>query len=202
MPTQFPGPSHAQLTLKAIHLIRGGQPVLQDLNLAVTTTSRIGIVGENGRGKTSLLHIITGRLEPDAGTVLRHGSLTVAEQEMPADDDRTVGDAIAEAIAPSVAALAALENATSGLIDGAPGAEDQYSLALETAQRLDAWDAQRRVEIALEALVRTPIRPSDSTRYPWGNATASDWPASWVDTTTSYCSMSPRITWIVKPWTS
>ena len=144
--------SRAQITLHAVELTLGSNRILHNADLTVTPSSRIGIVGENGRGKTTLLHVLSGRLIPDAGTVTSHGSIAVAEQEMPTDDERTVGDAIAETIAPAVAALAELDASSSALAAGETGAEERFAVALETAQALDAWDAERRVTQALEAL--------------------------------------------------
>ncbi len=45
------------------------KPLVQGLNLAVRSTDRIGIIGRNGRGKTTLLRLIAGELSPDAGAV-------------------------------------------------------------------------------------------------------------------------------------
>ena len=144
--------SGAQITLHAIELTLGGNKILHNVDLTVTPSSRIGIVGENGRGKTTLLHVLAGRLSPDTGTVTQNGSIAVAEQEMPTDDDRTVGDAVAETIAPSVAVLSELDTASEALATGETGAEDRFAVALEYAQAIDAWDAERRVTQALEAL--------------------------------------------------
>ena len=146
-----PARHRAQLTASDVSLMRGANPVLQHVDLVVTPTSRIAIVGENGRGKSTLLHVLAGRLLPDSGTVQRVGTLGVAEQEMTADG-RTVGEAVAEAIAAPLAALADLDAATTALTEDSPGAADAYSAALERAEVLDAWDAERRVQIALEAL--------------------------------------------------
>jgi len=52
------------------------------------------VVGENGRGKSTLLHVLVGTLRPDSGTVSRIGSIGVAEQELAAGDARTVGELI------------------------------------------------------------------------------------------------------------
>jgi macrolide transport system ATP-binding/permease protein len=84
--------------------------------------------------------------------VQRLGTLGIAEQEMPTGDDRTVGQAVAEAIAQPLAALASLDAAAASLSAGVTGAEERYAAALEHAEVLDAWDAERRVQIALEAL--------------------------------------------------
>ncbi|MCM3523378.1 ATP-binding cassette domain-containing protein, partial [Curtobacterium sp. P97] len=79
------------------------------------------------------------------------GSLVLVKQDMATEDDRTVGDLIAEATAPSRAALQALDVASAALATGEDAA-DAYSAALEAARLLDAWDAERRVDIALAGL--------------------------------------------------
>ncbi len=155
MPTRThprPARHRAQLIVSDISLMRGATPVLQHVDLVVTASSRLAIVGENGRGKSTLLHVLTGDLTPDSGTVQRIGTIGVAAQEMAADDGRTVGETVADAIAEPFSALAALDSSASALADGLPGAADDYAAALELAEALDAWDAERRVQIALEAL--------------------------------------------------
>ena len=142
----------AQLIASDVSVTRGATPVLSHVDLTVTATSRVAIVGENGRGKSTLLHVLSGALTPDSGVVQRLGTLGIAEQEMPTGGNRTVGQAVAEAIAQPLAAVAALDSAAVSLAAGVPGAEERYAAALEHAEVLDAWDAERRVQIALEAL--------------------------------------------------
>ena len=147
-----PARQNAQLIATDLSVMRGSTPVLDHVDLTVTSSSRIAIVGENGRGKSTLLHVLDGSLPPDSGTVQRIGTLSVAEQEMPTGDRRTVGEAVAEAIAAPLAALALLDEAAVALSSGDLAAADRYSAALEHAEALDAWDAERRVQVALEAL--------------------------------------------------
>lgn len=147
-----PARHRAQITVHGLSLIRGVTSVLHDVDLAVTPVSRIAIVGENGRGKSTLLHVLAGNLSPDRGTVQRIGTIGLAEQEMTAATSRTVGQAVELAITDSLTALAALDAASDALSQELPGADEAYSSALELVELLDAWGAQRRVEIALEAL--------------------------------------------------
>lgn len=147
-----PARESAQLIVSDVSVMRGATSVLNHVDLTVTPTSRIAIVGENGRGKSTLLHVLDGTLTPDTGTVQRIGTIGVAEQAMSAGDDRTVGQAVAEAIAEPLAALASLNAAALALSDGTTGAAEHYTTALEYAEVLDAWDAERRVQVALEAL--------------------------------------------------
>ncbi|MGW9347683.1 ATP-binding cassette domain-containing protein [Nocardiopsis flavescens] len=151
-PAAAPAGERAQLTAAGLHVSRGATPVLTGLDMTVTPRSRWGVVGENGRGKTTLLHVLAGTLAPDRGTVRRTGTLGLAEQELPARDGRTVGDLVDAELAEARTALAALDASAEALAAGRPGADADYAAALAAAQTLDAWDADRRVDLALENL--------------------------------------------------
>jgi macrolide transport system ATP-binding/permease protein len=133
-----------------VHLARGGRPVLRGLDLVASPGDRIAVVGENGRGKSTLLAVLAGTLAPDRGEVHRAGGLGVADQTIPAGGGRTVGDLVDLELAGARAALRALDTAAAALAGGDPG--DSYADALATAEALDAWDADRRVDVALAAL--------------------------------------------------
>lgn len=148
MPTCKPFHLHAQ----NLTVVRGGRTVLDRLTFRLSAGSRLAIVGENGRGKTTLLHTLTGRIQPDGGTITSTGSIGIAEQSLDYHDDATVGTLTEAAIEPSIRAVAELDAAALALTDDPEGAADRYAQALETAEQLDAWDAERRVDIALEAL--------------------------------------------------
>ena len=149
---QLPARERAQIIASEVTVVRGTNTILKEVDLVLNAESRVGIVGENGRGKSTLLHVLAGTLEPDSGTVSCIGTIGVAEQEMQSHGEHTVGDAVAEAIAEPLAALAALDEAGQKLAEGSDDANDAYAESLEWVERLDAWDAERRVHIALEAL--------------------------------------------------
>lgn len=71
--------------------------VLQDVSLGVLEGDRIGIVGKNGDGKSTLLSVVAGRLEPDAGrVVMRRGiRVGVLGQKDQLDSSATVGTCVA-----------------------------------------------------------------------------------------------------------
>ncbi|MGC4869277.1 ABC-F family ATP-binding cassette domain-containing protein [Micromonospora sp. DT53] len=150
LPIEAGGSAHVRAT--TITVTRGSRRVLNDVSVTVSARSRVAVVGENGRGKTTLLHVLAGLITPDDGTVQRAGTIGLARQELSARDGETVGTLTSEALAASLAALEALDEATLALTDGDPSAEDRYAAALDAATRLDAWDAERRVDVALEAL--------------------------------------------------
>ncbi|NKY58569.1 ATP-binding cassette domain-containing protein [Nocardia flavorosea] len=151
-PDALPAGTHAHIRATSVHVTLGSRAVLTDVSVTVSARSRLAVVGENGRGKTTLLHVLAGLRRPDSGTVARVGTIGVARQAVPFRTGETVGTLVAETIAPALGALRDLDTATVALTDGAPGADDAYAAALEAATRLDAWDAERRVDIALSAL--------------------------------------------------
>ncbi|SCE85744.1 macrolide transport system ATP-binding/permease protein [Micromonospora matsumotoense] len=143
----------AHVRAENVIVIRGSRHVLNDVSVTVSARSRVAVVGENGRGKTTLLHVLAGLISPDDGTVHRAGTIGLARQELAARDGESVGTLTSEVLAPSLAALTALEQATDALATGDdPAAEDRYATALDATVRLDAWDAERRVDVALESL--------------------------------------------------
>ncbi|MCE6996445.1 ATP-binding cassette domain-containing protein [Saccharothrix sp. S26] len=142
----------AHVRASDVHLSFGGRPVLAGVDLVAAAGDRLAVVGENGRGKTSLLRVLAGDLPADRGEVRRAGSVGVADQQIPLDATHTVGDLIDLELAGVRDVLARLERATDALAAGRPGADDAYAAVLAEAEALDAWDADRRVEVSLAAL--------------------------------------------------
>ena len=143
----------AHLRARGLHLARGGRVLLRGLDLTLAPGDRLAVVGENGRGKSTLLEALGGDLEPDAGTIARHGSLGVVSQELAVDasDPRTVGALLDELLARPLGVLHALDEAASALgEDTGAAAAQRYDDALAAATAIDAWDAPRRLQVALE----------------------------------------------------
>ena len=65
------------IDIKNLKLSFGKQIIFRGLNLQITDTSRLGIVGSNGAGKTTLLRVLMGEIEPDDGIIERSKNLTV-----------------------------------------------------------------------------------------------------------------------------
>ena len=84
------------LGAEALHLEYPTQVVFDALTLGVNDGDRIGIVGRNGDGKSSLLGLLTGRISPDAGRVTRRTGLRVGvlDQADTLDDTHTIGWAL------------------------------------------------------------------------------------------------------------
>ncbi|MCP4657536.1 MAG: ABC-F family ATP-binding cassette domain-containing protein, partial [bacterium] len=64
--------------LQDLYLDFGGAPLLDRVSLEITTGERIALVGRNGTGKSTLLKLLHGELEPDDGRVARRSELRTA----------------------------------------------------------------------------------------------------------------------------
>lgn len=66
------------LSFEGVGAILGSRPILGDITLGLDDGARVGVVGPNGGGKSTLLKLMTGALEPQSGQVTRSNSLRVA----------------------------------------------------------------------------------------------------------------------------
>ncbi|WP_238876951.1 ATP-binding cassette domain-containing protein [Achromobacter xylosoxidans] len=84
------------ITLTDIQLAYGHHPLLDHADFAIQTGERIGLIGRNGAGKSSLLRLLDGRTVPDDGDIARSSGLRVAtvEQEPELDENATVFDVV------------------------------------------------------------------------------------------------------------
>lgn len=139
----------------------GDRTVLAGLSLAVSPGHRIGVVGENGVGKSTFLRLLAGIEDADAGALVRPDDLGYLHQEPPFAPDATVGDALEDALADVRALAAELEAAAAGLGDpgdgGDPGtapddAASRYARALARAELAEVWQADARAAQTLAGL--------------------------------------------------
>ncbi|QDW63842.1 ABC-F family ATP-binding cassette domain-containing protein [Oerskovia sp. KBS0722] len=128
-----------------------GRPVLSGVSLRVGAGTRLGVVGENGTGKSTLLGVLAGTLDPSGGEVRRQGSLAVVEQELVPQPGQTVGDLVRDSLA-TVRAVGAELDAVTRDFDHEHGNLAELSDVLARAEHLAVWDADRRVEVALSRL--------------------------------------------------
>jgi ATP-binding cassette subfamily F protein uup len=80
------------IVAKGVRKSLGGRTLFSNLDATVSPGRRLGIVGRNGSGKTTLLRLLTGTIEPDAGTVKRADGLRIVwfEQDRAAALDRSL----------------------------------------------------------------------------------------------------------------
>ena len=78
------------LTCKDVRLEYPSKELFRDVTLGMNSGDRIGIVGQNGDGKSTLLKVLSRRIEPDGGQVIPSGSATVGvlgQTDSFSDDD-------------------------------------------------------------------------------------------------------------------
>jgi ATP-binding cassette subfamily F protein uup len=86
------------ISLSNIQLAFGHHPLLDHADLAIQSGERIGLIGRNGAGKSSLLRLLDGRTLPDDGDIARSSGLRVStvEQEPELDDSATIFDVVCD----------------------------------------------------------------------------------------------------------
>jgi len=149
----------ATITLKDIALSFGGLPLLNGIDLQIEPGERVCLVGRNGEGKSSLMKILAGEIEPDRGEITRQKGLRVARltQEVPVGTTGTVYEVVAAGLG-EMFALLSRYHAVSHLLQ--TDHSETVLAELEEAQHaLDAangWQAQQRVETVLSRLQLPP----------------------------------------------
>ena len=128
----------------------GDRLVLDGVELVAAPGRPLGLVGENGVGKSTLLRLLAGDETPDAGSVERPADLVHLTQEPDFPEGATVGDVLDEALAPLHRAVARLEE-LAGRLDQ-PGVAEEYDATLTWAGLHDAWEADTRADRAAARL--------------------------------------------------
>ena len=149
----------ATLSVSALTVVRGARPVLDHVDLIVAPRRRIGVVGPNGVGKSTLLAACAGRLPLDGGQVrLAPPTATIGwlHQEPDRSHER-VRDLLYRRTGVA-AAQRELDAAAAGLAaDAADGADtaDRYDAALQRWLSLGAADLDARIGVVADQLGMT-----------------------------------------------
>ncbi len=141
------------LAVNDISKAYGMHQVLNQVSLILNDGQRLGLVGANGVGKSTLLNIITGELEADSGSVsLTPGAqIGYLPQTLATFGDRTLNDLIDE----SVQELRQLERLMRDLeerMSGAPDNMAEYAEVSEQFERRGGYEIDHRIEAVLGGL--------------------------------------------------
>jgi ATP-binding cassette ChvD family protein len=154
-----PDPKKVIFSMVKVSKLYDKKPVLKDIYLSFFYGAKIGVLGLNGSGKSSLLKIIAGvDTEINGEVVFADGySVGYLEQEPHLDDDKTVRDIVEEAVSDTKALLAEFDEIN--LKFGEEMTDDEMSALLERQGEVqneldaaDAWDLDARLEMAMDAL--------------------------------------------------
>ncbi|MDR7254448.1 macrolide transport system ATP-binding/permease protein [Nocardioides sp. BE266] len=161
MPAPSTSSSLAPLVVSGLSVGYPGRAVLTGVDLLAQPGRRIGLVGENGTGKSTLLRAVAGRLPTRAqvtGSVQVPDDLVLLGQEPPFPDAATVADVLAMTLAPLRTAVDDVERLADGV--GTAEGDAAYGRALEAALAHDAWDADRRATVAAARLGLDDLDPA------------------------------------------
>lgn len=84
----------SRLAFDRVACLRGGRILFENVQFALASGQSAIVTGPNGTGKSSLLRIAAGLLEPAAGTVTRDGRIALADENAALDRDRTLAQAL------------------------------------------------------------------------------------------------------------
>jgi energy-dependent translational throttle protein EttA len=135
------------------------KPVLKDISLSYFYGAKIGVIGLNGSGKSSLLRVLAGvDKEFNGQTILTPGhTVGFLEQEPLLDDTRTVREIVEEGVKETVDLLAEYNRINEQFAQ--PMSDEEMNKLIERQgevqerlEILNAWDLDSRLEMAMEAL--------------------------------------------------
>jgi ATP-binding cassette ChvD family protein len=143
--------------------VAGGRDVLKDLSFSLFADAKVGIIGRNGSGKSSLLRILAGEEPPTEGQVVPVPGLTrgYVPQEPRLDETTDVAGNLERGVAGIRALLARFEAVNERLSEPLSPEEMEEALeeqarVQEEIERRDGWEVERHVEVAREALRLPP----------------------------------------------
>ena len=139
------------LSASELRLSYGRQILLDGVSLTVAPGEKVGLVGRNGCGKTSLLRILAGEDQPDAGEISRRRSLRAGylPQEFELDGDLTVLQNIEAGASDVVGWIDRYENGDCS--------DKEMSELLEKIEHAEGWDLETRIKAEARALAAPPL---------------------------------------------
>jgi ATP-binding cassette subfamily F protein uup len=145
------------LKLTQVSLAYGATPLLEEVSWQIARGERVCIIGRNGTGKSSMLHLVKGARLADTGEVWRAPGLKIGElpQELPVADDRTIFEVVSEGL-DGVGALLAEYNRLSQNIH----TDEDLNKLMHVQQDLEARDGWRLQQLVDSTLSRLQL-PAD-----------------------------------------
>lgn len=145
-------------TLRAENLTStyGEKTLFKDVSFIINEQDRIGLIGTNGSGKTSLLNVISGAVSPEAGEIIKPSddSIGFLKQQPDLDEEKTIMDAVFAGGQPVFQTIRQYEKA---LLDYSAHPEDsrlsdRFIKMQAAMDQEDAWEADSRVKTILTQL--------------------------------------------------
>jgi ATP-binding cassette ChvD family protein len=153
-------------TMRQVRKAHGDKVVLDDVTLSFLPGAKIGVLGPNGTGKSTLLRMMAGLELPSNGDARLMPGFTVGmlQQEPPLNEDKTVLGNVEEGVAETKALLDRFnEIAEQMATDYSDGLLDEMGKLQEQLDHRNAWDLDSQLEQAMDALRCPPPEAEVST---------------------------------------
>ena len=136
------------ITFDEVSLEFGDQLILNNVSLVLENGERVCLIGRNGEGKSTLMNIITGKVEADSGEIVKQSHLRVSqlEQGLPQERDITVKDYVAEGLQHLQILLDDYETLSSIPIKNNPTALRVLEGLQQQIEAEGGWKIDQRVE--------------------------------------------------------
>jgi ATP-binding cassette ChvD family protein len=157
-------------TLRAVRKAHGDKVILDDVTLSFLPGAKIGVVGPNGMGKSTLLRMMAGKEQPSNGDAKLMPGFTVGilDQEPELDNSKTVLGNVEDAVADTQKLIDRYnEIAEQMATDYSDELLDEMGKLQEQLDHKDAWDLDSQLEQAMDAL-RCPPPDSEVTNLSGG----------------------------------
>lgn len=145
-------------TLRAENLTStyGEKTLFKDVSFIINEQDRIGLIGTNGSGKTSLLNVISGAVNAESGEIIKPSDYSIGylKQQPDLDEEKTIMDAVFAGGQPVFQTIRQYEKA---LLDFSAHPEDsklsdRFTKMQAAMDQEDAWEADSRVKTILTQL--------------------------------------------------
>ena len=142
------------ISLCSVSLKYGLKPLLVDADLSVQAGDSIALIGRNGCGKTSLLKLIAGLNEPDAGRVERMKSTTAAylPQDVPVNLSGSAYAVVADGLGETGRLLARHMELSHSIENGGDAERREFDSLSAKLDELDAWGADSKIRAVVDRL--------------------------------------------------
>jgi ABC transport system ATP-binding/permease protein len=143
----------ALIKLSDVSIAFGVHPVLDHAEFQLDPGERVGLIGRNGEGKSTLMKVVSGLVNVDSGEVWRQPGLRIAmlEQEPELPENASIYQATADALG-EVGRLITEYHEVLAQIETDPAALDKLGALQHDLESLDGWSLQQRVEAVLSRL--------------------------------------------------
>src|SRR5437868_9156466 len=166
MPT--PPPDKIIYSMVGVSKFHGKKQVLKDIYLSYFYGAKIGVIGLNGSGKSSLLRILAGVDKDFLGETVLSAGHTVGflEQEPQIDGSKTVREIVEQGVQPTIDLLKEFDEINNAFGDPDADMDKLLERQAKVQDKLDAsgaWDLDSKLEMAMDALRCPPGETSVAT---------------------------------------